>query len=94
MAGQSPRPAGEQPGSATAGSLEEQLTITGFRSDDAERTYNNTGNGILFSFDPNTLDADGFKKLGLRDKTIRTLLNYRNKGADSANRKTWVKFMV
>jgi competence ComEA-like helix-hairpin-helix protein len=60
--------------------LEEQLTITGFRSDDAERTYNNTGNGILFSFDPNTLDADGFKKLGLRDKTIRTLLNYRNKG--------------
>lgn len=36
--------------------------------------------GILFRFDPNTLDAGGFKKLGLREKTIRTLLNYRNKG--------------
>lgn len=36
--------------------------------------------GVLFQFDPNTLEADGFKKLGLRDKTIRTLLNYRNKG--------------
>lgn len=34
----------------------------------------------LFYFDPNTLDAEGFKKLGLRDKTINTLLNYRNKG--------------
>ncbi|HXL58929.1 MAG TPA: helix-hairpin-helix domain-containing protein [Chitinophagaceae bacterium] len=34
----------------------------------------------LFYFDPNTLDADGFKKLGLRDKTIQTIINYRNKG--------------
>ena len=34
----------------------------------------------LFEFDPNTLDATGWKRLGLRDKTINTLLNYRNKG--------------
>jgi competence protein ComEA len=34
----------------------------------------------LFEFDPNTLDAAGWKRLGLRDKTINTLLNYRNKG--------------
>ncbi len=34
----------------------------------------------LFEFDPNTLDANGWKKLGLRDKTINTLLNYRSKG--------------
>ncbi len=34
----------------------------------------------LFFFDPNTLDASGFQQLGLRDKTIHTLLNYRNKG--------------
>ncbi|MDI9365791.1 MAG: helix-hairpin-helix domain-containing protein [Flavobacterium sp.] len=34
----------------------------------------------LFQFDPNTLDAAGWKRLGLRDKTINTLLNYRNKG--------------
>lgn len=34
----------------------------------------------LFEFDPNTLDAVGWKRLGLRDKTINTLLNYRSKG--------------
>jgi competence protein ComEA len=37
-------------------------------------------NTTLFYFDPNTLDAEGFKKLGLRDKTVQTLLNYRSKG--------------
>jgi len=35
---------------------------------------------ILFYFDPNTLDMDGWKKLGLRDKTINTILNYISKG--------------
>jgi DNA uptake protein ComE-like DNA-binding protein len=34
----------------------------------------------LFEFDPNTLDAAGWKRLGLRDKTITTILNYRKKG--------------
>jgi competence ComEA-like helix-hairpin-helix protein len=34
----------------------------------------------LFYFDPNTLDADGWKHLGLKDKTIQTILNYRSKG--------------
>lgn len=34
----------------------------------------------LFHFDPNTLDATGFKQLGLPDKTIHTILNYRSKG--------------
>lgn len=34
----------------------------------------------LFNFDPNTLDADGWKRLGLRDKTAQTILNYRSKG--------------
>ena len=34
----------------------------------------------LFVFDPNTLPANGWKKLGLRDKTIQTILNFRNKG--------------
>lgn len=36
--------------------------------------------GALFYFDPNTLDAEGWKKLGLRDRTAQTILNYRNKG--------------
>lgn len=34
----------------------------------------------LFSFDPNTLSADGWRKLGIRDKTIRTIQNYLSKG--------------
>ncbi len=34
----------------------------------------------LFYFDPNTLPADGWKKLGLRDRTIQTIQNYLAKG--------------
>jgi competence protein ComEA len=34
----------------------------------------------LFFFDPNTITADGWKKLGLRDKTIATIQNYLGKG--------------
>jgi competence protein ComEA len=34
----------------------------------------------LFSFDPNTLDSEGFRKLGLKEKTTHMLLNWRNKG--------------
>ena len=34
----------------------------------------------LFPFDPNTLSAEGWQKLGLNNKTIRILINYRNKG--------------
>jgi competence ComEA-like helix-hairpin-helix protein len=34
----------------------------------------------LFQFDPNTLEEQRFKQLGLSDKVIRTIMNYRNKG--------------
>lgn len=34
----------------------------------------------LFPFDPNSLSASEWKQLGLRDKTVQTILNYRNKG--------------
>ena len=34
----------------------------------------------LFYFDPNTINAEEWKKLGLRDKTIATIMNYRNRG--------------
>ena len=34
----------------------------------------------LFEFDPNTLNAAGWKRLGLREKTINTIFNYRSKG--------------
>jgi len=33
-----------------------------------------------FFFDPNTVDAKGWEQLGLRAKTIQTILNYRYKG--------------
>lgn len=33
-----------------------------------------------FAFDPNTIDEDGFTKLGLSTKLIKTIMNYRNKG--------------
>ncbi|WP_245957786.1 helix-hairpin-helix domain-containing protein [Niabella yanshanensis] len=51
-----------------------------FPVDKTAGSYNNPAKSVLFNFDPNTLDAGGFTKLGLRDKTIRTLINYRNKG--------------
>jgi len=47
-----------------------------------QRTMDNKGyrEASLFPFDPNTLSAEGWQKLGLNDKTIRILINYRNKG--------------
>lgn len=36
--------------------------------------------GELFHFDPNTISSEGWKKLGLRDKTIHTIQNFVNKG--------------
>jgi competence protein ComEA len=35
---------------------------------------------ILFSFDPNTLDADGWRRLGIPEKNIRTIIKYKDKG--------------
>ncbi|MBC7902955.1 MAG: helix-hairpin-helix domain-containing protein, partial [Gemmatimonadaceae bacterium] len=34
----------------------------------------------LFAFDPNTIDESGWRSLGIRDRTIKTIMNYRNKG--------------
>lgn len=34
----------------------------------------------LFNFDPNTLDAGGWKKLGIRERTISTIHHYLEKG--------------
>ena len=45
------------------------------------KNYNKaTIKGELFSFDPNTLSADGWKRLGVREKTIATIQNYISKG--------------
>jgi competence protein ComEA len=42
--------------------------------------YNAYAKGELFYFDPNTLSAAGWQKLGLREKTIQTIQNYLSKG--------------
>lgn len=39
----------------------------------------------LFPFDPNTLDAAGWKKLGISDRTASTILRYRAKGGHFKN---------
>lgn len=44
-----------------------------------------------FNFDPNTLDENGFRRLGLREKLIHTLLNYRNKGGKFYNKESLQK---
>jgi competence protein ComEA len=36
--------------------------------------------GTLFEFDPNTLDAAGWEKLGVKEKTAATIQNYISKG--------------
>ncbi len=46
----------------------------------SNKTYNRFATGELFAFDPNTLDEAGWKKLGLKDKTIATILKFRAKG--------------
>ena len=33
-----------------------------------------------FNFDPNSLNADGWRKLGLKDRTIQTITNFLSKG--------------
>lgn len=42
--------------------------------------YNKQSKGELFYFDPNTLSVDGWKKLGVREKTANTIQNYTSKG--------------
>lgn len=42
--------------------------------------YNKTEKGELFSFNPNTASPEIWKRLGLKEKTIQTILNYRSKG--------------
>jgi len=42
--------------------------------------YNPSGDAMLFQFDPNTLPAEGWKKLGVKEKTIETIRNYLSKG--------------
>lgn len=42
--------------------------------------YSQKIKGELFAFDPNTLNEEGWKRLGVRDKTINTIKNFLAKG--------------
>ena len=47
-------------------------------------TKNSSGNstlhGELFEFDPNTLDREGWERLGLSERSIKTIMNFQSKG--------------
>jgi competence protein ComEA len=49
-----------------------------FHTEDDPQRENTTAS--LFYFDPNTLGAEGWEKLGIRSKTAQTIVNYRSKG--------------
>ena len=53
-----------------------------YQYDKRKSSYNENDipKGELFYFDPNTITEPEWKKLGLRDKTIKTIENYRSKG--------------
>ncbi|GGH76812.1 DNA uptake protein ComE-like DNA-binding protein [Filimonas zeae] len=46
----------------------------------AETPAGETGTASLFTFNPNTLDAAGWRRLGLSEKVARTIQHYREKG--------------
>jgi len=60
--------------SSDSNAFEEQIASTDTIIKDSKQQAQ------LFYFDPNTLDESGWKKLGLTDKTIHVIINYRNKG--------------
>ncbi|MBI5372167.1 MAG: helix-hairpin-helix domain-containing protein [Sphingobacteriales bacterium] len=48
--------------------------------DRAENYRQKRPEGRLFEFNPNTISPDGWQELGLREKTIKTILNFLSKG--------------
>ncbi len=57
------------------------VTVADSSSDDSDSAKTVTTSSAqtkeLFYFDPNTIDAEGWKRLGFRDKTIENITNYR-----------------
>lgn len=59
----------------------EQAKKSGHAVVTPQYTFEPSGtSATLFKFDPNTVDAAGLKKLGLKDKTVSIFLNWRSKG--------------
>ena len=57
---------------------EKDESATGFQYEPS--ITNDFSKGELFQFDPNSLSPPGWRKLGLNEKAIATISNYRNKG--------------
>lgn len=58
-----------------------RVTLSGPQRTGPDEWSTGPNRDSLFPFDPNTLTASGWKSLGLREKTIQTILNFREKGA-------------
>jgi competence ComEA-like helix-hairpin-helix protein len=56
--------------------------VYAYQYDKSKGSYNENAiiTGELFYFDPNTISTSDWKRLGLRDKTIKTIENYLSKG--------------
>ncbi len=68
-----------------------QIQIDSNLSDGYSNSFLNKGQDTKltpFKFNPNTLSEDGFVKLGLREKLVKTLINYRNKGGKFYNKES------
>ncbi len=51
-----------------------------FFTQNTAKSYFTPPDRSLFYFNPNELSAEGWEKLGVKPKTINTIINYRNKG--------------
>lgn len=70
----------EQKKGDSAGNFDKEYgNYSGYQYDKRTGDYYKT-KGEFFYFDPNSLSADGWEKLGLREKTIHTIQNYLSKG--------------
>jgi competence protein ComEA len=66
-------------GDSSGENMERSYTLTEYQYDRSESSIPTTKKQ-LFYFDPNTLGSSDWKKLGLRDKTIQTILRFRSRG--------------
>jgi competence protein ComEA len=69
-------------GSNSRYSNEENDNPQAYQYDRRKGNYPVKPAGELFDFDPNTLTAEGWQKLGLREKTIVTIQNFLSKGGE------------
>lgn len=66
--------------SQTAGEINSDAEFYAPKESHFEKYRREKFSGTLFYFDPNKATAEEWKRLGVREKTIGTILNYRSKG--------------